>query len=85
MNIVQFKSKPKPKITNQINHETVKSLEHLLKLAKKGEVLAFAGCFMSDVNTMDNVWAGDLSQEYLSFMGMLTDLQIDLKQSYEEQ
>jgi len=84
MNIINFKDRRKNKEVF-INHNVIKDLEELLKLAKEGKIIGFAGVTLTNESTMRNIYSGDIKGNYLSFMGMLNDLSVELKNHYEEE
>ena len=82
MNIVKFNKKHRKEINNNNNNnqELIEKLEFLLNLAKNGHLQALVGIIISDNNEMENLYSGDIDNDYLGIMGMLSDLQIELKQ-----
>ena len=85
MNVVGINSKIKTKVKTEINNncninkDAIEKLQLLLNDAKQGKLLAFACTVLSNNDEMENVYCGNIKREYLGFMGMLTDMQIELK------
>jgi len=71
-------------VGNQVCQNTIETLELMLKEAKEGKLQSFIGITLYNNMDMEHVKAGAVYDNYISFMGMLSDFQIDFKDDYEE-
>lgn len=79
MKIVDFN-----KQQNNISYSTIEALEDMLKDAKEGKMQSFICIPLYSNMNMEIVYGGKIYDNYVSYMGMLSDFQIDFKKQYEE-
>ena len=65
-----------------VNNEVVDNLRAWLDLAERGEITGMVGVILNNQKTLFPVYTGEVFENYLSFKGMLADLQIELKNNY---
>ena len=86
--VVNFNQKKNPpkKVSNskKVDKELIQALENMLQDAKNGDIKGFAGVVLSDFGTMESIYSGEIYDNYLSFIGMLGDLKMQLKITYED-
>ena len=69
---------------NSVCHHTIDTLELMLEQAKEGKLQSFVGISLDNDMDMKQIYAGKPYNNYVSYLGMLTDLQIDFKMHYED-
>ena len=79
--------KPKVKLVKNTknikdNKEIIENLEVWLAAAKRGEIIGMTGVMLSNEKTLYKVYTGKVFENYLSFAGMIAELQIELKEEY---
>lgn len=81
MNVVGINNKVKKEneVSSKANKDVVNELKFLLDIAKEGHIQCMVATIMSPKSEMENIYVGEISKDYLGFMGMLTDMQLELK------
>ena len=71
-------------ITDLYDQKMVDTLEFLLNQAKEGKIEAFTATYLNDMHQLENLYGGNIEDNYIGFAGMISNMQIDLKGCYNE-